>query len=145
MVTTEHTKVKTTGESLRNFISYFQSVTTIGIINRARSAGEAESKARRKLDNSDFMCGVVGQTPFELHATDEWQPSVRSDCDAETSIMDESIDVDEPIKLGSDPIILNLDEKTKRCLADKFCKDFASLTNSDYAGLLKTLIEMGLE
>jgi hypothetical protein len=78
MITTQHSKVKTTGEQLRSFISYFQSISTIGIINRARSAAEADEKARKKLDNSDFMCGVVGQTPFELYATDEWKPQIDS-------------------------------------------------------------------
>lgn len=141
MVTLEHTKVKITGEELRNFISYFQSVTTIGIINRARSAREAEDKARKKIDNSDFMCGVVGQTPFELHATDEWKPKLPSNHDA---AIDDTIDVDEPVKLEQSPIILNLDDNTKLCIADKIGKDLASITYEDYLNFVKWSIGKAL-
>jgi len=78
MVTTEHAKVSLNGNKTRHYISYFQSVSTIGIINRAKTVREAEFKAATKLKNSDFMCGVVNQTPFELHATDEWTPTLES-------------------------------------------------------------------
>lgn len=61
----------------KNFISYFQSVTTIGIVNRCKSAEEAEKKANMKLKKSDFMCGVMGRTPFELSATEEWNPHAK--------------------------------------------------------------------
>lgn len=170
MVTTEHAKVRTIGHKPRNYISYFQSVTTIGIINRAITAREAESAARLKLKNSDFMCGVVGQTPFELHATDEWEPNfipepTLHNREDECCLMDndfgacknygsgpstiggseESVITVESSNSKPSPLILNLDDHTKRCIADKFCKDPTTLTNSDYVKLIETLVEMGLE
>jgi hypothetical protein len=141
MITTEHTKVKMTGGELRNYISYFQSVTTIGIINRARNSDEAESKARRKLDNSDFMCGVVGQTPFELHATDEWKPKLPSNHDV---TMDDTIDVDEPVKIEAEPLILNLDDQTKKCICDKIGKTVEQITHQDYLDFVKWCVNQGL-
>ena len=146
MVTTEqHSKVRTHEQKLQNYISYFQSVATIGIINRAITAKEAESQARLKLKNSDFMCGVVGQTPFEFHATDEWQPTTEvPDISAKNSNL-----IKNPYKnTGSavpNSIVINLDGNTKECLGDKFGKDPATLTNDDYVKLVNILIEMGLE
>ena len=62
---------------IKHYISYFQSVTTIGITSRAKSAKEAEEKAKGKLSRSDFMCGVIGQTQFEPMATEEWNPTLK--------------------------------------------------------------------
>jgi len=147
MVTTEHMKVKVTGNEPRNYISYFQSVSTIGIINRARSAKEADAAARRKLDNSEFMCGVVNQTPFQLYATDEWTPTVASE--EATSFPDGSLEIkkDSEVEVRdlNDQITVTLVGNTKQCIAEKFGKDPKSLTNDDYAKLINTMIEMGLE
>lgn len=142
MVTLEHTKVGSTGEKLRNYISYFQSVTTIGIINRARTSKEAEGKARRKLDNSDFMCGVVGQTPFELHATDEWKPSLPDNHDA---TMDDTIDVDEPVKIEGNPIIVNFDQDMKDRLAKQVGRSVESFTAQDYKEFVDWAINFGIK
>jgi hypothetical protein len=57
---------------LQTFISYFQKVTTIGIVSRAKSAKEAESKSRKKIKNSELTCGLVAETPFEATATETW-------------------------------------------------------------------------
>jgi hypothetical protein len=57
----------------KNFITYFQSVTTIGIVSRAKSAKEAEEKSSKKLANSEISCGLVNQTPYEIGGTDEWK------------------------------------------------------------------------
>jgi hypothetical protein len=144
MVTTEHTKVRVLGNQPKNYISYFQSVTTIGIINRARTSGEAEAKARIKLDNSDFMCGVVGQTPFELHATDEWQPEYLEKEDLCEPKEDWLEELPEPPKLDKEPIILNLDEQTRRCIADKIGKDLTSITHEDCLSFVKWSLNQGL-
>ena len=58
---------------LKNFITYFQSVTTIGIVSQARNQKEAEQKSLKKLENSDVSCGLVNQTKYEIGGTDEWQ------------------------------------------------------------------------
>ena len=57
----------------KNFITYFQSVTTIGIVSRAKSAKEAEEKSSKKLGNSEISCGLVNQTPYTIGGTDEWK------------------------------------------------------------------------
>lgn len=59
-------------EGLRNFITYFQSVTTIGVINLAKSKKEAEAEAKKRMGKSDFTCGIVGQTPMTMSMTEEW-------------------------------------------------------------------------
>jgi hypothetical protein len=77
MNTLDHKKVKNPARKHQhNFISYFQSVTTIGVISQARNSEEAEAHAAEKLKNSDLTCGLVGQTPFILSATEEWTPDI---------------------------------------------------------------------
>ncbi len=56
----------------KNFISYFQSVTTIGVISKARNIKEASKKAQEKINQSNFACGIVNQTAMELSETEEW-------------------------------------------------------------------------
>jgi len=140
MITTQHSRVKTTGEQPRSFISYFQSVSTIGIINRARSASEADEKARKKLSNSDFMCGVVGQTPFELYATDEWQPTLVSE--EETNLPDGSLEITQVMQghVKTDPIIVNLNEETKSRIAKKLGHKPTELSNESCMEFIKTIL-----
>jgi len=114
MVTTEHAKVSLNGRKKRHYISYFQSVSTIGIINRATTVREAESKAALKLKNSSFMCGVVNQTPFELHATDEWTPTLAS-----TGIEDLTDVPDEEGNIVENPYREQQDYKTRMGLNEK--------------------------
>jgi len=56
----------------KNFITYFQSVTTIGIVSMAKNAKEAEVASKKKLENSEISCGLVNQTKYEIGGTDEW-------------------------------------------------------------------------
>ena len=53
-------------DKLRNYISYFQSVTTVGIVSKGYTLIDAEQKAKDKFKGSDFSCGIVSQTPFEI-------------------------------------------------------------------------------
>ena len=161
MDTVVEKEVTESEEDIKNFISYFQSVTTIGIINRSKSAIEAEDKAKQKISESDFMCGVIGQTPFEVSNTDEWEPNGLHKDKDEVSLCEPRMspkgklpkfNYDKPKqrflshpKVTEGEIIINLDDNTKRCIADKFCKDFESLQNSDYSSLISTMIEDGLE
>lgn len=57
----------------KNFISYYQSVTTVGIVSKAKNIKEAEEKAKQKVVNFGFVCGLVSQTPMELSGTEEWK------------------------------------------------------------------------
>ena len=57
---------------MKNFITYFQSVTTIGIVSRANTAKEAEEKSTKRLKNSSVSCGIINQTPYTVSDTDQW-------------------------------------------------------------------------
>ena len=56
------------------YITYFQSVTTIGVMNCAKSLEEAEVLAKEKLKVSDLNYCHFEQTPLELSDTEEWNP-----------------------------------------------------------------------
>jgi len=58
---------------LKNYITYFQSVTTIGIVSQGKTPEEAENKSLKKLESSDISCGLVNQTKYEIGGTDEWK------------------------------------------------------------------------
>ena len=58
---------------MKNFITYFQSVTTIGIVSRANTAKEAEEKSTKRLKNSSVSCGIINQTPYTVSDTDQWE------------------------------------------------------------------------
>jgi len=68
-----------TGKHENSYISYFQSVITVGVINKAESADEATKKAKKRfkkeLENG-FYCGIVGQTPFEISETEICNPEL---------------------------------------------------------------------
>lgn len=56
----------------KNFISYFQSVTTVGIFSQGLDAEEAEEKAISRLQNEGSSCGILDVTPLELSETEHW-------------------------------------------------------------------------
>jgi hypothetical protein len=60
--------------TLRNFVSYFQSVTTVGVVITARTPQEAEELAKLKMADGQFVSGIFNQSPYTLSATEEWQP-----------------------------------------------------------------------
>ena len=60
-------------DNSKKYISYFQTVTTIGVISTANSKEEAIGKSTNKVNNSEFTCGVIGQTPLEHSGTEEWK------------------------------------------------------------------------
>lgn len=164
-----------TPNNYRNYISFFQSVTTIGIINRAANPKIAELKARLKLNKSDFMCGVVNQTPFELQDTDEWVPTDEVDNTYDTEQLTKDlarIEEEEKVtfctprmkpigplpKANYDdqmpecpecdadfPIIVNLTDFEKRCIAQKLNKHVSTLTRDECANLISKCLWSGLE
>jgi len=68
---------------MKNFITYFQSVTTIGIVSRAKTAKEAEGKSTKRLKNSSVSCGIINQTPYTISDTDQWE----IDCQHSSSLL----------------------------------------------------------
>jgi hypothetical protein len=55
------------------YISYFQSVTTIGVISLAKNPKEAKIDATKRMKDSAFAHGVVGQTPMTFAMTEKWE------------------------------------------------------------------------
>ena len=128
-VTRNRVKVKQNGE-LQNYISYFQSVVTLGIINSAHSIEEAEDKAKSKFRSSDLACGIVGQTPFEISETEPWNP------DFAASYMPSN---------GDKPnISFNMNNITRVRIAQKLCKPVQDVTDDDYVDFLKSALEKSL-
>lgn len=63
----------TKDDGMKNFISYFQSVMTIGVVSKAKTAKEAEAKSLKKIKKSELTCGVVAQTPMACTVTEQWE------------------------------------------------------------------------
>ena len=128
-MTKHRVKVKQNG-GLQNYISYFQSVVTVGIINSAHSLEEAEEKAKSKFMSSDLSCGVVGQTPFEISETEPWNP------DFTAYYM--QVDSDNP------NMSFNINDVTRLRIAQKLCKSVQDVTDEDYVDFLKSALEKSL-
>lgn len=111
------------------YISYFQSVLTIGIMNNAKNEEEAEHKAKIKLKNKDGVnyC-AFDQTDFELTDTEIWEPEI------------ESKEIEGGINLDFKP-----DEKTKNIIATRLQKSISDLTNEDIEQFVKESIENALK
>lgn len=129
MATRTRTKLKQDGQN-RTYISYFQSVMTIGIVNTARSIQEAEQKAREKFSREDLSCGIVGQTPFEISETEVWNPDFAG-C---------IIPIDD--KNGS--MSFNLNDTTKQRIAAKMGVPPQEVTEDDYVEFVKSALERSL-
>jgi hypothetical protein len=111
------------------YISYFQSVLTIGIMSNGKSMQEAEKKSSIKIkDKSGVNYCVFEQTPFELTDTEEWKPEFEPE------------ETPDGIKFRFDP-----DEKTKNVIATRLGKDIGDLTDSDLEDFIKQSIEIALK
>lgn len=125
-VTRERVKIKQDGD-LRNYISYFQSVTTVGMVNSAHNLQEAEDKAKRKFRSSDLSCGIVGQTPFEISETEPWNPDFTG-CYS-------------PIDDTHSNMSFNMNDETKHRIAEKLQKSVEDVTDDDYVEFVRGAVE----
>ena len=110
------------------YISYFQSVLTIGIMTRAKNHEEAEKKATIKMkDKNGVNYCVFEQTDFELSDTEEFKPEIERD-------------------LTQDGIgfKLNLDENTRNIIATRLSKNIEDVTDTDVEDFVKQSIETAL-
>ena len=113
----------------RKFISYFQSVITIGIMNDAEGYEDAEIKANKKInDKKAINYCVFEQTPFELTDTEEWNPEF------EMNTTPQGLSIN-----------FNPDVKTKNVIATRLGKDIKDMSDSDYADFVKESIEASLK
>lgn len=129
MAKKKRTKVKQDG-ALRNYISYFQSVMTVGIVSRANSIQSAEEEARRKFRTEDLSCGIVGQTPFEISDTELWNPDFEGYLTLDSN--------------GHNNLSFNLNDGTRLKIAHKIGKSAESITSEDYVQFVKESLEKSL-
>tara|TARA_R110000824_G_scaffold12226_6_gene53558 strand:- start:21532 stop:21903 length:372 start_codon:yes stop_codon:yes gene_type:complete len=99
MVTKNRVKSHDDGK-IRDYISFFQSVTTVGVINKAKSENEAEELAKTKFHRSDFTEGLVSRSPFETAGTEEWHNG-SEEPNAMEIIIDECLKTQIAAKLGT--------------------------------------------
>lgn len=110
------------------YVSYFQSVITIGILSQADNEIDALNKAKEKINNSEEVnhC-FFDQTDFEPVATEAWNPELESDWD------------ESGLKFNFVP-----NEKTKSVIATRLQKSADDLTNEDYERFVKESIQNAL-
>jgi len=61
-------------EKYKKYISYFQSVTTVGIMTCGKNMKSATEEAELKLKVKDLNYCHFEQTPLEYSGTEEWKP-----------------------------------------------------------------------
>lgn len=127
-------KIRTNyGGKLRNFVSYFQSVTTVGVVTTARNPLEAEALAKSRITDGRFVSGIFNQTPYTLSETEEWKPEF-SGVSVNTG-QDESNNVNLVLSLGEDVI-------TK--IASKLNKQPSEISEDDCLQYLKSTLDSSL-
>jgi hypothetical protein len=129
MATRARQKLKQDGQ-LRSYISYFQSVMTIGIVNTAQSVQEAEDKAKQKFAAEDLSCGIVGQTPFEISETEPWSPDFAG-CYLPTDDTNANMS-------------FNLNGTTREKIAAKLDRSADEVTDEDFVDFVKGALERSL-
>lgn len=119
-------------KEVKKFISYFQSVITIGVMSSGKDYKEAEKEAIKKFngDKGINYCHF-DQTEFELTDSEEWNPELEVD---EKKSSKDSFTFDfAPSKL------------TKKIIAERLHKDVSDLTQADYEEFIHCAIKNVLE
>jgi hypothetical protein len=120
----------------RRWISYFQSIITVGVITNGNTMEEAEVKAKEmmkgKQDNGDFTMdlhyGVFQQTPFELSEIESYGAEI------------------EPVIGNSDSSFrVEPTEDVRGLIAEKLGKEARELTSNDMEDFVKGAIEAALK
>ena len=117
-----------TCEQENGYVSYFQSVTTIGIITSANNIENAEIIANKKFDSQDGLCYCLfDQTPFHLTDTEPYNPELLpGSCEEGVSIR------------------FNPNKDTSELIARKIGKDINTLSNQDIEDFVKKSIHDNL-
>lgn len=132
-VTQQVEKIRTLyGGKLRNFVSYFQSVTTVGVVTSARNPSEAEALAKKRMSDGRFVSGIFNQTPYVISETEEWKPEFTG---AAISDNNESDSVD---------LVLSLGQETIAKIASKLGKQSNEISEEDCLNYLKQSLDNSL-
>jgi len=110
-----------------NYITYFQSVITMGVLNRATSKESAIKKATASLFNKDGInhC-LFDQTDFEFAATEEWA-SGEIDC-----------------KKNTLSVNLQLSDQLKNVISTRLQKKASDLDEGDYLRFIQESVRASL-
>jgi len=114
----------------KQYISYFQSVITLGIVTDGENAEEASHRAAIKMKESDCVnhC-FFDQTNFELVGTDTWNPELEANPEDGEGIC----------------FHFNPSEKTKNVIATRLCKAAKDLTEEDFETFVKESLQSVLD
>jgi hypothetical protein len=117
----------------KRYVSYFQSVITVGILNEAKNCRDAEEKAQKTIGQKDvledgFCHCSFSQTPFALVDSEEWIPEI------------------EPA-ITADGLGWKFcpSEKTREKIAKKLKKLPEDLTEEDLGNFIKNSVEKFLK
>jgi len=115
-------------ETKSRYISYFQSVITVGILTNAKNKEEAEKLAKDKMSNKDGVnyCAFE-QTDFEPTHTEEWNPEFELDF------------------RNSNTFHFNPDDRTRNIIATRLQKNTEDLTEDDIGMFVKESLEKSLK
>ena len=112
----------------KRYISYFQSVITLGVITSGDTEEQVIENAKNKLKDKEGVnhC-YFDQTPFEITAVEGWNPEFESEKS------------EEGLKFHFNP-----GTETKNVIATRLHKDVESLTETDYDTFVKDCIQKAL-
>ena len=111
----------------KKYISYFQSVITIGIMSNGSTQKEAGEKARSKLlDVNGVNHCFFEQTDFDLTKVERWKPEINL----------------EDMDLDGMSFRFNPNCHTKNIIATRLHKDVKDLTEEDYQRFVKESIQL---
>ena len=106
----------------RHYVTYFQSVMTIGVLTHARNKKEAESIAKKRLKDKELSYCCFDQTDLDLSYTEESK-----------------------VSLPDSEILLKIPEKSRKLISSRLQKEESELTADDYRNFLQETIEKTVE
>lgn len=111
----------------KSYITYFQSVITMGVLNRAESKDAAIERATASLTNKDSInhC-LFEQTDFEFAAAEEWKAD-------EVNPQEDTLSVN-----------LQLSEQLKNVISTRLQKKISNLDEGDYLRFVQESVRASL-
>ena len=107
---------------MKHYVTYFQSVMTIGVLTQSRNKKEALEIARKRLKDKDLNYCFFEQTELEPSYTEESK-----------------------INLPDTEVLLKIPEKARKLIASRLQKEESELNADDYRTFLQETIEKTVE